>query len=300
MSFLEFKPNSPNEVPPFYTYRIHTNDEKVTRQFPIEKTGSIDKGLLTRNEALKYDHYLAGDFDLYISDEIKTSIDTEGWAKIRSLFESELTMIEIDPFGERSVDPDKDEYHTQQIRSVNLLSEKVTELLRQEIVLKGVFKDPLNSHQVIDGQLMLKGRPPLTKQFVSMRQLAHDREKYLNDEQKALLEVCPVYAMIGYDIQKGEGKDLRTVRQEWLIMKRIRGEHPEEISYTKIGSRYGSSGFDGEKNQDLIQVFDVNGERWDDFRTALSRAGLHVTDIKTQNIFFTEENGKRHYTLIDQ
>lgn len=290
----EEKPKDPRLLP--YQQRINEDEKLVHFISAKEDHSEANEILVTRNEELCYSHYLIGDFDLLVSDQIKEKIESIGWKNLRSFFEKELSKVEIDPFGENSIDPDKNDYTTQQLRSVNLVSEEFNSLVGESIALKRVITDPKNyTQQNIGG----KSRDPLTTQFINMRRLVVEREKVFTSEEKEILDVCPVYLAIRYPINKAEVEYKHEWKyKDWIVMKKIDGEPVQNVRYAVF---HGSPlGFKGELYPELQEIFGKRNETWEKVSGMLNANGFHVGDMKGQNIIVSENDGKRHYTLIDQ
>ena len=295
MDFVwRFEDNSPKKDSRLLPYESRIDeDEKFLHLIPAKKDDNeSNEILITRNEELRYDHYLIGDFDLLVSDEVKNKIKSIGWNNLRSFFEKELEASELDRFGKKSIDPDKNDYTTQQLRSVNILSEKFNMLVGEEIVLKEVIDDPSNyTQQNIGG----KKRSTLLEQFISMRRLASEREKLFTPEQKEILDICPVCIAIQYPSHKEKG-----IKKEWIAMKKIEGVPIKDERYAAMGRSYAVLGIDNEEHKELLKTFNIDERWWERIIKEFQHKGLHLTDLKGQNVLVSEKEEKKHYTIIDQ
>ncbi len=111
---------------------------------PIGLSDSGSGRILTfTNESLAYTRHVVLDaqdkpgIEVFLSDELKERMRSVGWKAVRNLFEQDIKDLERDPFGERSIDPDKDSEALRRARSVNGASHALETLLGIPIAIKG-------------------------------------------------------------------------------------------------------------------------------------------------------------------
>lgn len=255
-----------------------------------------DGVVVTEDQELEYTHYLTGegakaDFEMYLSSEARVLVNHLGWKKVRSLFEQDTADITKEPFGQRSLDPTKDEYDSKIRRSVNSLSKQLEESLDLEVAVKGtgIHLPPGDER-----------REDLVKQYLRMRLLQIQSRTLLTEEQKEIIEFCPVYGVIRYNTEPP------IEYQEWLLMKKIYGVGVEDVGYAMaVMGPYPEvePGFDHTKYPLLAKALRLREyPTWSDAKSNLRRQGLAISDLSGRNIleWRRQDTGRSFYTIIDQ
>lgn len=247
--------------------------------------------LVTENPNLKYLHYVNGEgdkknFEMYLSYEARELAHKLGWQKVRQLFEDNIGLITNDPFGERSIDPSRQEKEAQIRRSINPITDELEQILEVPIAIKGT------------GIRLQPGHPDredLRSQYTLMRYLQLKSQHVLTPEQKAVLEFTPVYGVIKYPVDRPERF------QEWLIMRRY--DDAERVEDHKLFLPWLGQylGFDREEHSRLAQAFSVNSGSWNDLLWRFRGSGLEVSDISGRNLLcFKTDDEQQRYAVIDQ
>lgn len=251
-------------------------------------------------------------FQLWIADEILGLAREKGFGIIRELIASNFQEIEQGPYGERSLDPDKDLPFARRLRTVNGASLELESLIRLPIAIKGSGRDIALTHP---------DRENLLTQFELMRELALLNSK-LKEETTKRIGFCPirfaqVYLAVSFPTGMGQACDDSKGLQQYLLIEKApngrRVENYDSSSYLSInfGGRWLASrpslpGFFASRDHPRLAAFagiDSNKVLWTEVKEQLNILGITpFVDIEGRNVLF--DSGmpfdEREYVIIDQ
>lgn len=262
-------------------------------------------------------------FQLWIADEMKPKLSPDFYRTMRKLITTDIADIEKDPFGARSVDPDKGAGAAQERRAVNRATSELEKAL-------GVGPVCVKS----DAPGTYLGNPVrenLAFQFETMRHLALQNAAIKASMNKAVgdvpLRFAQVYMALSYPIVKTRTPEKNWVNthdmRQFLFLEYIpNAQRVEQILLNKVtltlsfgGGRDYSQPVEGFKSADhprLNKLLKIHPSRYghdDKFIefAKLQEALQHdygvdgITDIAARNLlWYTNEQGVKEYVVIDQ
>jgi len=258
-----------------------------------EKFHELQKGILiAEDESLCSFHYIklssaeekrTVEFEMYLSDEARILMKKLGFKKIRKLFGREFEVITVDPFGNQSIDPAKNEDFAKKMRTVNTISQELENILGRPVAIKGTGMGLQPGHP---------DREDLILQYRKMKELEIVSKGELSSEEKELLEFLPVFGVIRCPVSSADRDSVREY-QEWLIMERVvgGGSRIEDESLAVIGRPYACLGFKVKDHPELAKVFGrvFSGDdycRWEDVEDELRMKGIPVGDLAGRNVLW--------------
>ncbi len=254
-----------------------------------------------------------GPFEMYMTDEIRREVGEKGYGIVRKLLEEDMRSILLDPYGERSLDPDKNERTAQRLRTINAAISELEQLIGRPLCIKGTGRDTY---------LQDPDRENLIFQFDVMRELALRNPHITEQTQKELgfspIRFADVYAAIQYPIHKDPEKwaDPHDV-QQFLIMERV----PNAKRVFEVGKRYAVAtlGWGGNNSGvETVYGFDSTGHprlaafcharsrdefvMFDEVQRQLRILGIsNASDVAARNVIYSDAPpNQRNYVIIDQ
>jgi len=252
-------------------------------------------------------------FQIWMTDEIRQLVGEKGYAVARKLVEEDAQSILLDPYGERSLDPDKKERTAQRLRTINAVTTELEQLIGKPLCIKGTGKDTY---------LDDPDRENLMFQFEVMRELALQNSHIIDETQKELgfapLRFAEVYAAIQYPIRKDPEVWVTPHDvQQFLIMERV----PNAKRVFEVGKRYAVAtlgwggnnpgvetvyGFDSKEHPRLAAFCHARPRdefvEFEQVQRQLRILGIHnASDVAARNVIYPEAPpNQRNYVIIDQ
>jgi len=252
-------------------------------------------------------------FEMWMTDEIRKEVGEKGYGIIRKLVEKDFRSILLDPYGERSLDPDKNEETAQRLRTINAAISELEQLIGRPLCIKGTGKDTY---------LQDPDRENLMFQFDVMRELAlrnpHITEQTQEDLGFTPIRFADVYAAIQYPIHKDPERWVNPHDvQQFLIMERV----PNAKRIFEVGKRYAVAtlgwggnnsgvetvyGFDSKEHPRLADFCHASSRdefvMFDEVQRQLWILGIgNASDVAARNVIYSEAPpNQRNYVIIDQ
>lgn len=221
-----------------------------------------------------------------------------GLSNARSLVASELAGFLADPFGETSIDRDKDSDAGRFARIVHRFSDRAEALFGVPIAVKGTGLDTEYANRI------LIPRMEVSNQFVLMNHLHKTQKRLFPDGIDGRIFINEPYGLIAHEHTGPSGKRRR---QEWMLMERVVDASPVHQTWNS-----GSPEFSVFEYPDLA-AFVRNGDEDKYKRIVIPFAGLEdriidclgvsraiFEDLSGDNILHqTLPDGTSKYTIID-
>lgn len=266
---------------------------------------------------------LARPFQLWVTDELKPKLTPALYRNIRTVIAKDISDIEKDPYGSRSIDPDRLEDEAQERRAVNRASPELEQAFGVGPLC--IKSDAKNTY------LGNPDRENLWFQFETMRKLALQNTamhaSMMKQVGEAPLRFAQVYMALSYPIVK-----IATPEKNWANTRDIRqflflefipeAQRVNQILLNKIklklsfGGRpnYGepTEAFKAADHPRLKNLLKINPYRDDDFDEFIEFEKLQealqdeydvhgITDIAARNLLWTPNaQGEKEYIVIDQ
>ena len=276
--------------------RKHLGLEEQTADSSVESENTeVEKAAkftAVHDAELHYTHYIQGDsdrpeFELLLGDEARQLLTKLGWKKIKSLFTQELNRIELNPWGDTSIDPQEGKI----TRSLNRLSAELEECLQKPIAIKGSGIEGLEKVTDLEGGFLWDGEE-LMLQYRTMLKLDQEIRANLTATEQAKFRICQMFGVIRYPISENRV-------QEWLIMERISDfKHVHDLDPSQRPSILALAKF-----PELAALVNLPAEgalTWKDFSKRMALRGIHFSDIGRNVLVQEDSGGNKSYVVIDQ